>query len=374
MKPLKGIRVLDLTQYIAGPYCTMLLETFGAEIIKIENPKGDDARSWAPIRNGFSGYFANYNGGKKSVCLDLKSAEDRLKLDQLIKKCDIVVHNLTARTRDKLRLSYEQVAAINQSVIYCNISGWGANGPYKDRKGFDTVFQAVAGITCLTGERGGEPIKAGVPIADVSGGLFAALSIMVALRKRDKTGMGENIDLSMVEGLYNFLPVSMAFYSFNGHTPERMGSGHIGRVPSQVFKCGDGKYVHISLNDAQWGKFCDIMGMEDWRDDEFYKIGLNRVKAREKVVERIASILSGMTREELSKRCLEKGVPCGEVNAIEDILADPQVEYRKSIEQHQYGDVTMNFVNYPARFKDIDISIDRTIPEVGQHSREVFEM
>lgn len=372
MKPLSGIKVLDLTQYIAGPYCTMLLETFGAEVVKVENPRGDDARTWAPIRDGFSGYFANYNCGKKSVCLDMKDPEDRARLDKLIAKCDVLVHNFTGRTREKLKVGYEAVSAVNPRVIYCNISGWGATGPYKERKGFDTVFQAVAGITCLTGEKGGDPIKAGVPIGDVSGGMFAAMSILAALRERDLTGQGENIDLSMVEGLYNFLPVSMAFYSCNGRTPERMGSGHVGRVPSQVFKCGDGKFVHISLNDGQWGKFCDLMGMEDWRDDPFYKVGLNRVQARDEVVGRISGILAGMTREELSRRCFEQGVPCGEVNAIEDILADPQAAARGSIEQHSYGSVTMNFVNYPARFSGFDIKLDRTIPAVGEHTEQVF--
>ena len=373
MKPLEGIKVLDLSQYIAGPYCTMLLELFGAEVVKVENPKGDDARTWPPIKDGFSGYFANYNCGKKSICLDLKDPGDREKLDLLTAKCDVFVHNFTGRTREKLNMGYETISGINPKVIYCNISGWGATGPYKDRKGFDTVFQAVAGITCLTGERGGDPIKAGVPIGDVSGGMFAAMSILASLRQRDHTGKGDSIDLSMVEGLYNFLPVSMAFYSFNGHTPERMGSGHVGRVPSQVFQCGDGKFVHISLNDGQWGKFCELMGMEDWKDHEFYKVGLNRVKAREEVVSRISNILKGMTREDLSRKCFEAGVPCGEVNAIEDIIEDPQVLSRKAIEQASYGDITMNYVNYPARFRNYDIWLDRKIPAVGEHNKEVFD-
>ncbi|MDR1321050.1 MAG: CoA transferase [Gracilibacteraceae bacterium] len=372
MKPLRNIRVLDFSQYIAGPFCTALLGTFGAEVVKIENPKGDDARSWPPIKNGFSGYFANYNGGKKSVCLNFKDAADMETINQLTAKCDVLVHNFTASTRARLQMEYERIAAINPRIIYCNISGWGEDGPYKDRKGFDTVFQAVAGVTGLTGEQGGEPIKAGVPIGDVSGGLFAALSIMMALEKRRQTGEGENIDLSMVEGLYNFLSVSMAFYAFNGKAPERMGSGHVGRVPSQVFKCGDGKYVHISLNDGQWGKFCEIMGMDDWKEHEYYKVGLNRVESRQEVVTRISAVLSQMTLDSLSAKCLAAGVPCGEVNSLEDIERDPQAVFRHSLDYIDYDGVRMRFVNYPARFKDIDIRQDRHIPSIGEHTAAVL--
>lgn len=373
MKPLLGYRVLDLSQYIAGPYCSLLLETFGAEVVKVESPRGDDARTWPPIKDGFSGYFANYNGGKKSVALDLKVPEDREKLNRLISKCDILVHNFTARTRNKLQLDYENVSKYNDKIIYCNISGWGATGPYSDRKGFDTVFQAVAGVTNLTGEKDGEPIKCGVPIGDVSGGMFAAMSILAAVIKKQQTGEGENIDLSMVDGLYSFLPVSAAFYSFNGYTPQRMGSGHVGKVPSQVFRCGDGKYAHISINDGQWAKLCDVLGISEWRDSEFYSKNMNRLTKREEVVARINEALASMTREDLARKCFEAGVPCGEVNTIEDIENDPQAVFRNSIEKVQYGDVLMRFFNYPARFKDIDISVDRKIPEVGEHTDMIFE-
>lgn len=372
MKPLEGFRVLDLSQYIAGPYCSLLLETFGAEVVKIESPKGDDARSWPPIKEGFSGYFANYNGGKKSVTLDLKDTSDRAILFKLISKCDILIHNFTGHTREKLGMTYEDVVKYNDKIIYCNISGWGAEGPYKDRKGFDTIFQAVSGVTYLTGEQGRDPVKCGVPIGDVSGGMFAAMSILAAVVKKQQTGEGENIDLSMVDGLYNFLPVSAAFYSFNGKTPDRMGSGHVGKVPSQVFKCGDGKFAQISINDGQWGKLCDVLGIEEWRDSEFYSKNLNRLKCREEVVNRINEALSTMDRDTLAQKCFEAGVPCGEVKSIEDIEADPQAIFRNSIEKVDYGDVKMRFFNYPARFKDIDISVDRTIPGIGEHNEEIF--
>jgi crotonobetainyl-CoA:carnitine CoA-transferase CaiB-like acyl-CoA transferase len=371
MKPLAGIRVLDLSQYIAGPYCTQILATFGAEVVKIESPGGDDARSWPPIKDGFSGYFANFNGGKKSLALDLKDAAGRAYLDRLIARADILVHNFTGRTRAKLNLDYDYVCSLNERLIYCNITGFGADGPYQDRKGFDTVFQAVAGVTNLTGEQGREPVKAGVPVGDISAGIYAALSIMAAIRNRDVNGKGECIDYAIVDGLLTFLSVSMAFYSFSGKTPERLGSGHVGRVPSQVFQCRDGKYVHLSINDGQWPLLCDILDLPDWRDDDFYKYNNNRITVREEIVGRLREKIGALDCAAFAGACMKKGVPCGEVNAIEDIEADPQIQWRKSIETVCYGDVTMRYANYPARYANIDTGLSRVIPQIGEHNEEI---
>lgn len=372
MKPLENIKILDLSSYIAGPYSTLLLSMLGATVVKVESPKGDDSRTWPPIRDGFSGYFANFNGGKKSFALDLKDPESRPVLDRLISKCDVFLHNFTGRTRRKLNMEYEAIAAVNPNVIYCNVSGFGADGPYGDRKGFDTIFQAVSGVTNLTGVKGGDPIKCGVPIGDVSGGVFTALSIMAALYQRQLTGKGEYIDLSLTDCLVNFLPVAMAFYSFNGVTPKRMGSEHPGRVPSSTFLCGDGRFVQISVTDGQWPRLCGILGLDDWGEHEFYKLNINRIQAREEVMARLGAQIKQKDSRALEKECMEAGIPCGVVNDIEGLIGDPQIQYRRTIDSEQFGEVLMRFANFPARFHGIDTGISRRVPGVGEHNEEVL--
>ena len=374
VKPLSGIKILDLTSYIAGPYCTLLLSAFGAEVVKVESPLGDESRTWPPIKDGFSGYFANFHGGKKSFSLDLKQPESREVLNKLISKCDVFIHNYTGKTRRKLDMGYDTVARLNPNVIYCNISGFGASGPYEDRKGFDTIFQAMSGVTWLTGEKGGSPIKAGVPIGDVSGGLFAALSVMAAVHKRSLTGKGEYIDMALVDGLVNFLPVALSFYSFTGKSPARLGSQHPGRVPSATFLCADGKYVHISVTDGQWGRLCDILGIPEWREDEFYKLNNNRVKAREEVMAKISAAIGNFERADLVKQCMEQGIPCGEVFSIDEIENDPQIQFRNTIDKVQQDNgLLVRYANYPAKFKEMDVSLDRNVPKVGQHNEEVLK-
>lgn len=374
MKPLAGVRVLDFSRYIAGPYCATLLAQFGAEVIKIETPGvGDECRTWPPLKNGESGYFASMNRGKKSLTLNIKSPEGKKIVAQLVKESSVLLHNFTAGVCKKLEMDYETISRLNPQIIYCSVSGFGAEGPYRDRKGFDTIFQAMGGITGLTGEENGEPVKAGVPIADVSSGIFSALSIITALYNRTNTGKGECIDIALLDSVLNFLPVALSFYSINGEPPRKMGSQHPGRVPSAAFKCADGKYAHISVTDAQWKSLCEVLNLQDLLADERFALNENRVEMRQTVMEILSKAIARVTRKELVSKCLSKGIPCGEIMTLDEIEQDEHIVFRKSIGEYETPGIgRMKYARYPARFKEIDTELQRFTPRVGEDTDEVL--
>jgi len=374
MKPLAGVRVLDFSRYIAGPYCATLLAQFGAEVIKIEAPGvGDECRTWPPLKEGHSGYFASVNRGKKSLTLNIKSPEGKKVIAQLVKESDVLLHNFTAGVCKKLELDYEIISQLNPQLIYCSISGFGAEGPYRNRKGFDTIFQAMGGVTGLTGAEDGEPVKAGVPLADVSSGIFGALSIVTALYNRTKNGKGEYIDLALLDSLLNFLPVALSFYSINGEPPKRMGSQHPGRVPSAAFRCSDGKYVHISVTDAQWKSLCEILELHDLLEDERFDRNEDRVELRNIVMAKLSRAILGVSRPELVAKCQEKGIPCGEILSLDEVEADEQIKFRKSFGEFETAGIgKMKYARYPARFKEIDTDLKRFTPQVGEDTEEIL--
>lgn len=374
MKPLDGIRVLDMSRYIAGPYGALLLAQFGAEVIKIEPPDvGDECRTWEPVKNGFSGYFSSNNRGKKSFSLNLKNPESRKVLDDLIAKSDVFLHNYTDSVCRKFKMQYSEISKINPQIIYCGVSGFGEQGPYKDRKGFDTIFQAMGGLTWLTGEKEGEPIKAGAPVADVSSGIFSALSIITALYNRQKTGCGEKIDMALVSSLINFLPVALAFYSLTGESPVRMGSEHMGRVPSAVFKCKTDDYVHISVTDPQWRALVDILKISEFAQDNYYDLNNNRLAKRDYVMEMLQNAIRDMPRSELVEKCMQKGIPCGEVLSIDEVVEDQQIKFRESVGRMPTEEVgEFLYAKYPAKFSNIDTEMVQDVPKLGEHTEDIL--
>ncbi|MGG1663691.1 CaiB/BaiF CoA transferase family protein [Brevibacillus sp. NRS-1366] len=375
MKPLQGIRVLDFSRYIAGPMCTMYLAEWGAEVLKVEDPGvGDDSRTWAPIKDNVSGYFSAFNRSKKSITLDLKKEEARPIIHALLEQSEVVVCNFSPGVTKRLGIDYETLSEIKPDVIYCDISGFGQEGPYRKQKGFDTIFQAMGGMMALTGTGNGEPVKAGVPIGDYSGAFFATMSILASLFQRERTGRGEYIDLALYDCVVNLLPLAMAFYNFTGKMPEPKGTEHPGRVPSSAYRTKDGKYVQISVTDAQWFKFCNAMGIDnEMANDDRFSTNAQRLRNRQEAMRLIQSAIALYEQKAIVERCAEAGIPCGPVNRLEDIVQDTQLKYRgmfRTIEHELLGE--LHYLNFPAKFKSGGYQVVSRPPQLGEHTEVVF--
>jgi len=379
--PLEGIRVLDFTRYIAGPLCTMYLAEWGADVIKIETPgTGDDTRSWEPIRDGLSGYYASFNRSKRSMTLNLKHPRAASVLEPLVRKSDVVVCNFSPGVAEKLGIDYATLRQWKDDLIYCDISGFGQTGPYRQRKGFDTIFQAMGGLMTLTGTGDGQPVKVGVPIGDYAGAFHATMSILVSLFKRERTGRGEYIDLSIFESVVSLLPLALAFLQFRGQAPKPRGTEHPGRVPSSAFATKDGGYVQVSVTDAQWFDFCRVVGIPDEvARDEKYATNAARLKHRQEVLAIIGEAVSRWNTKDLTARCMEAGIPCGEVNRLEDVLKDPQLAERDTFARfsdpfYVNGETgkPYRYIRYPSIFSGRRVEARGAPPKLGEHTEQVL--
>ena len=284
MKALEGIRVLDLTRALAGPFCTLMLGDHGADVIKIELPgSGDDTRTWGPPFIGEeSAYFLSINRNKRSLTLNFKDPQAKEIFLQLAAKADVVVENFTPGVMHRFGLDYEIVKATNPKIIYCSISGFGQTGPYKDRPAYDQIMQGISGVMSITGEPEGEPQKVGIAITDIGAGMWSAFAIMSAVFHRDQHGEGQAIDVSMMDAQVAWLTYQAAFYFANGQPPKRLGAAHPTLVPYQAFMCKDGKYVNVAVGSERiWERFCQGIGRQDLKDHPDYAVNGDRVRNRD---------------------------------------------------------------------------------------------
>jgi len=372
---LEGIKVLDLSRALAGPYCTMLLGDMGADVIKIERPgKGDDSRAWGPpFIEGESAYFLSVNRNKKSITLNLKSEKGKEILFKLIKTSDVLIETNRPGVMEKLGLSFEEVKKINPKIVYCSISGFGQSGPYKLRPGFDQVIQGMGGLMSITGEENRPPIKVGVAITDVGAGMYAAIGILAALLRRDKTGEGEYIDVSMLDGTISWLTYQSGRYFASGEVPKPMGSGHPLIVPYQAFKTKD---IHINIavgNDSLWRKFCETMGL-DIADDPKFSTNAKRVENKGELIKILNEILSKKTGKEWLEILNKAGIPCGPIYKLNDMFSDPHVLSRgmvSEIEHPKAGRIKVTGV--PIKFKNSPGKIRLHPPLLGENNFEILE-
>jgi len=375
VRPLESITVLDLSRALAGPYCTMMLADMGAEIIKIEMPgRGDDSRSWGPpFVEGESAYFMSVNRNKKSITLNLKSEKSKEIIEKLIKKADVVVENFRPGTMDKLGLSYENVAELNPEIIYASISGFGQDGPYRLLPGFDQVIQGMGGLMSVTGEPGGPPIKVGVAVADIAGGMFAAYGIMIALFNRQRTGKGQMIDVSLLDSQVAWLTYRAGSFFASGKIPQPLGSGHPNIVPYQAFKAND-TYVNIAVgNDQLWQKFCSAVGLEDIVENPKFATNAKRVENRNELVNIISNIVSSKNAQEWLDILTKAGVPCGPIYTLDEIFTDPQVLHRnmvKDLDHIKAGKIKVTGV--PVKLSATPGEILTAPPVLGQHTKEIL--
>jgi formyl-CoA transferase len=374
-RALDGIRVVDFTKALAGPYCTMHLADMGAEVIKIEMPEtGDDSRGWGPpFIEGEAAYFLSINRNKKSITLNLKDERAKEIALKLIEKSDIVVESNRPGVMKKLGLDYECVKEINPGVIYCSISGFGQTGPYKERPGFDQVIQGYGGIMGLTGEAGGPPIKVGIAVTDIATGMFAAMGILMALYYREKTGKGQYIDASMLDGQISWLTYQGGRYLASGEVPQRIGSAHPLIVPYQDFEASDG-FINIAAgNDNLWRKFCEVTGLQDIVDNPKFATNANRVENREEVVGIISKVIANKTIEEWLDILNNAGIPCGPIYTVDRVFADPHVLAREMLVEVNHPKCgKIKVTGSPVKFSETPAEVVTAPPSLGQHNDEIL--
>lgn len=370
--PLDGLRVLDFTEYGAGPWCTMLLGDLGADVIKIERPSGDGFRSWSPKKNGDGSGFIQLNRNKRSVVLDLKCPDDREAALRLAQRVDVLVENFRPGVMDKIGLSYDQLRESNPRLIYCSISGYGQTGPLKDRGGFDLVLQGHGGLMSVTGHPGGEPVKSGVPIIDFGASAHAAIGILAAHIERSRSGRGQHVDISLLDVPVSWLGLLAAKYWATGEVQEALGSAHPLSAPYQAFATADGYITIAAGNQELWKSTCDALGLKHLLDDS--RFADNNLRAQNQAVLKpiIESVLKTESSDVWINRISSRGVPCGPIYTVDQVLSDAQVLHRKMVvemEDPRLG--TFKMIGSPIKLSDAPPVFRRPPPSLGQHTREV---
>ncbi|GBD16223.1 Acetyl-CoA:oxalate CoA-transferase [bacterium HR26] len=372
---LAGIRVVDLTRVMAGPYCTMLLGDLGADVVKIERPgTGDDTRSWGPpFIDGVSAYYLCVNRNKRSLTLDLKHPAGQEILWRLIERADVLVENFSPGTVERLGFGYAAVRSRRPQVVYCSISGFGQTGPGKDRTAYDQIVQGMSGLMSVTGFPDGEPTRFGVPIADIAAGMFAAYAIVAALFHRERTGEGQYIDTSMLGGQVALLTYQAGIYFATGETPKRTGNAHPIVAPYQTFRTADG-YVNIAAgNDAIFARLCRALGLEHLLEDPRFQTNAGRITNLPALVESIEAALKNYRTAEVVALLDAAEVPCGPIYTVPEVFADPQVQHlelRQRVPHPALGEVDQ--LGFPYRFSASPAVIRRHPPLLGEHTEEVL--
>ena len=385
--PLAGLRIFDLTRILAGPTCTQILGDLGADVIKIERAgAGDDTRKWGPPflkdKHGRdtseSAYYLAANRNKRSLSLDLSKPEGQQLARRLLAQSDVLIENFKSGDLAKYGLAYEQLKDEFPRLIYCSITGFGQTGPYAKRAGYDYLAQGMGGIMSITGQPesvpGSEPVKVGIAIADITTGLYATVSILAALRHRDATGEGQRIDLALLDTQVSWLANEGMNYLVSGRVPKRLGNAHANIVPYQVFATSDGHIILAVGNDVQFRKFCEFAGRPEIAADPRFQNNPGRLKNQDVLVPMLREVISAKSRDHWLKGLETLGVPCGPVNNIDQVFADPQVLARgmKIALEHEPAGVRLPMIGSPIKMSATPPSYRRAPPVCGQHTDEVL--
>ncbi len=374
MRPLQGLTVLDLSRVLAAPFGTMILAELGATVIKVEQPRtGDEIRQYEPLHKGESAYFFTANRSKLSLTLNLKEPKAQQIVRDLALQADVMVENFTVGTLKRMGLDYASIQKINPRIVYLSVTGFGQNGPYAKRRGYDTVFQAMTGMMSLTGEPGGGPCKAGLPVADLSSGLWTAIAVLAGIHGRDATGKGTYIDFSMVDGQVSLLTIAAARFFALGEIPGRMGTEHLGRVPSAAFRCKDGGWVQITCNDPHWPVLCRVLKLDAWGARSAVNTNAARLENRAEVMKTLKEAIAQWTRDELVEACVAAGVPIGPVHDIKEVLEDSHTRARGMVARFEHPSIG-EFPALPLPFK-IDGPDSPPVarpPLLGEHTEQIL--
>lgn len=377
---LSGVRVLDLSRVLAGPWAGQTLADLGAEVIKIERPgAGDDTRGWGPpfVTEGEAAYFHGANRGKQSVAVDISTSEGQALIRQLAAQSDVVLENFKAGTLARYGLDYETLRAENPGIVYCSITGFGQTGPYRERAGYDLMIQALGGLMSITGQPdetpGGEPMKVGVAITDLFTGLYGTVAILAALRARDRSGQGQHIDLALLDVQVATLANQAMNYLVGGQAPERLGNAHPNIVPYQAFAAADGHIILAVGNDDQFRRFCEVAEHPELAADPRYAKNAERVANRETLLPRIADLIAAQPRAFWLERLEAVGVPCGPINTLDEVFDDPQVQARGLRRDYPRADgSTVPGVASPIRYSAAEVGTGSAAPQLGEHTERVL--
>jgi len=369
--PLSGYRVLDLSRILAGPYCTMILGDQGAEVIKVERPgTGDDTRTWGPpFAGGESAYYLCCNRNKKSVVIDLKDPAGLELVRELAKVSDVFVENFTPGLTKRFGLDYDTLHKLNPRLVYVSITAYGQDGPYRTRPGYDMVLSAVGGLMWITGERNGNPCKVGVAITDVLTGVYAAGAITSALLWRERSGRGQYLDISLLDVQVAGLANIASNYLVAGQEAARWGTAHESIVPYQVFKTKDRPIAIAVANQKLWVNFCRLVGKEDWLDDPRFESNPKRVENREILLPLINELFAQKTCDEWMELLVDAAIPCGPVNNMQHLFADPQVRHRRMIAEIPHPTIgTLRLTGIPIKYSETPSSVRLHPPLLGEHT------
>jgi glutaryl-CoA transferase len=371
---LSDVVVIDLSRVLAGPYCTQILGDLGATVIKIEQPgKGDDTRQFGPpYIAGESAYYLGLNRNKHSITLDFNIPGDKQRLLDLLSTATVLVENFRPGTLARQGLGYQELRAINPGLIYCSISGYGQNGPYASRPGYDFVAQAESGLMAVTGEIDGEPQRVGVPVADVSAGMFACMAILAALHVRDRTGQGQYIDISLLEAAISLLSNVSSNYLISGEEAERYGNGHPNIVPYQAFRTHNGYIVVACGNDRLYQKLCHLLGRDELATDERFASNPQRVRNRQHLVPMLQALFLQRDTDDWLEELRTDGIPCGAINTISQVFRDPQIQARGLVWECEHPTAgTIKLSGSPIRLSETPTRLYKAPPLLGEDNDTV---
>ena len=380
-KPLSGIRVIELGQIAAGPFASSLLADLGADVIKIENPKGGDGmRQWPPLnisKQGkeeiYSENFASINRNKRSMTLNIKDPSDVGLLKRLVSKATILIENYRPGVLNKLGLGYDDLKRINKKLIYCSISGYGQSGPYSDKGAFDVTVQAVAGVMSVTGEKDSSPVKCGVPIGDFCTGLYASYTIMAMLRNVEKNGKGTHIDCSMLGSLLGISALQTSEYFGNRKAPEKLGSAHSRNAPYQAFQASDTFFVIAAGNDKLWGEVCEAVEMEHLKNDVRFKTQSDRAENQNQLSEILTKKFLKHDTKYWLKEMDKRKVPCAPINNFKTILNDKHIKHMEIVKPITLPNGSKTYsVTFPVSIKGVETKDLKIPPKLGEHNEEII--
>ncbi|MBN6887348.1 crotonobetainyl-CoA:carnitine CoA-transferase CaiB-like acyl-CoA transferase [Cytobacillus horneckiae] len=375
-RALEGVRIIDASRVLAGPFCTMILGDLGAEVIKIEHHQsGDETRGWGPpFVNGESAYYLCANRNKKSMTLNLKSEEGKEIFKALAKDSDVVVQNFKTGTLEKMGLGYEELRRINEGIIVASITGFGNNGPYKDLPGYDYIIQAMSGLMSITGEKEGGPMKVGVAIADVLTALYTCIGILSAIHQRHATGEGQELDISLMDCQIASLINVASNYLVGGIEPSRLGNEHPNIAPYQVFSASDGDLVVAVGNDQQFKRFAQVAGMPELAEDSRFKENRLRVEHRAELIPICESLLKQRSKNEWKKILDDAGIPNGPINSISEMFNDPHVEAREMIMKVDHPLIEgLQLAGSPIKLSKSPVKVRQSPPLYGEHTGEILK-
>ena len=370
--PLSGLKVLDLSRVVSGPFCTMLLADFGADVIKVEAPDGDPSRVTGIVRAGENPYFVNLNRNKRTITIDLKQERGKEIVRRMAQASNVLVENFRPGVMDRLGLGYKVLSALNPSLIYAAITGFGKTGPYKDRPAFDFIAQAMSGFMSLNGDRTMPYLRVGIPISDTIAGLYAAFGIMAALRERDRTGRGQEIQTAMVDGLISMFTFAAGAYFSTGQLPPRNGNDHMVVSPYGLFNASDGPIAIAPSTEKNWQQLCTALKLENLMSDPRFDTAEKRREHRGEINAIMESVIGGRTREEWLTLLNRAGVPCGPLNNLAQAFSDPQVLHQEMLIESVQPSGPVKMPGFPLKFSETPARLRKPSPQRSEHTIDVL--